>query len=162
VTLSIAGIDDATAGYFAAKLRHEESALAGPLPATILRATQFHEFVAQLLGWTAQGGEAHVPATRVQTVAARAVGKVLIEAADAPSGKAGMAGELAGPEPADLPSLVRAFVERRGVRIRVVADGSGDGILPRSLLPSTGARLEGPTFAQWLDSDDAARLALPG
>jgi uncharacterized protein YbjT (DUF2867 family) len=156
VTLSIAGIDGVKEGYFAAKLRHEEAALAGLLPATIIRATQFHEFVAQVLGWTRQGTVARVPVTRVQTVAARTAGSVLIEAVG--KAPAGLAGELAGPEQANLDDLVRAFVGRRGLDVTVLPDDSPAAMLPPSLLPSPDARVHGPTFATWLDSRDAADL----
>ena len=47
VTLSIVGIDRVPSGYYQAKLAQEAAALDGPLPATIVRATQFHEFPAQ-------------------------------------------------------------------------------------------------------------------
>jgi len=55
VVVSIIGTDKATAGYGAAKLAHERAALAGPVPARILRAAQFHEFVEVLMGWGRQG-----------------------------------------------------------------------------------------------------------
>ncbi len=48
VVLSIVGVDRVNSGYYAGKRRQEELALAGPVPATVLRATQFHEFAAQL------------------------------------------------------------------------------------------------------------------
>jgi uncharacterized protein YbjT (DUF2867 family) len=156
VTLSIVGIDRAPDNvYYAAKLRHEQAALAGPVPATVLRATQFHEFAAQVLQWNRQGDVATIPNQRVQTVAARTVGQVLVELAQ--KAPLGMAPDLAGPEPADLVDLARAFVRQRDARVQVVADESGPG-LPGVSLPGPGARLEGPTFAAWLASEDAARL----
>ena len=45
--VSIIGIDRYTAGYVAAKIAHERAMLTGPVPVRILRAAQFHEFVAR-------------------------------------------------------------------------------------------------------------------
>ena len=51
IVVSIIGTDRFTAGYNAAKLAHEHAIQSGPIPARILRAAQFHEFVAQLVDW---------------------------------------------------------------------------------------------------------------
>jgi len=48
---AVIGCDRFAAGYHVAKLAHERAALAGPIPARIVRAAQFHEFVGQLLAW---------------------------------------------------------------------------------------------------------------
>src|SRR6202046_1853850 len=55
VVVSIIGTDRFTGGYGAAKVAHEQAALAGPVPARILRAAQFHEVVAQLVGLGTRG-----------------------------------------------------------------------------------------------------------
>ena len=62
VVVSIIGTDKFTAGYGAAKLAHEQAALAGPVPARILRAAQFHEFVEVLMAWGSQGEVCYLPA----------------------------------------------------------------------------------------------------
>ena len=51
VLVSIIGIDRFTAGYYVAEVAQERAMLEGPVPVRILRATQFHEFVAQLVDW---------------------------------------------------------------------------------------------------------------
>jgi len=56
VVVSIIGIDKLTAGYNVAKLVHEHATLAGPIPARVLRAAQFHEFVGQLMDWGRRNG----------------------------------------------------------------------------------------------------------
>jgi uncharacterized protein YbjT (DUF2867 family) len=157
VTLSIVGIDGIPTGYYAAKLAHERVAGAGPVPATILRATQFHEFPAQMIGWTAVDGLTRLPDLCVQTVAARTVAEVLVELAEAPP--AGRAADLAGPEQRRLVELARAFVERRGSPLVVERDDR-PGIPRDALLPGAGARIEPPSFDEWLDSEDAVALAL--
>ena len=72
VILSIVGLERVPGyGYYEAKLAHEKAAMSGLLPATIVRATQFHEFPAQVLSWTRHGPFAVVPRSRIQPVAAR-------------------------------------------------------------------------------------------
>ena len=61
VVVSIIGADRFTAGYNVAKLAHERAMLAGPIPVRILRAAQFHEFVAQLVDWGRQGEVSYLP-----------------------------------------------------------------------------------------------------
>jgi uncharacterized protein YbjT (DUF2867 family) len=160
VTLSIVGIDKTSFGYYLAKAEHERAAASGPVPSTVMRATQFHELPAQLIAITRQDSQARVLDMRpVQTVAARTVAEVLLELAEtAPPGRAP---DLAGPQQADLVTLARAFVRHRGEAITVHPDAeSVAGIPPDALLPADGARIQGPTFEEWLASDDAAALPL--
>jgi hypothetical protein len=84
---------------------------------------------------------------------------VLIEVAQAaPSGRAA---DLAGPPKAALVDLARAFVERRGQAITGIPDAdSFAGIPSGALLPENSARIQGPTFAEWLSSDDATALRI--
>jgi hypothetical protein len=64
-----------------AKLAHEDAWRSGPIPVRIVRAAQFHEFVAQLLEWGTQGEIAYVPEMRTQIVSARTVAEVVADAA---------------------------------------------------------------------------------
>ena len=84
VVVSIIGTDRFTAGYGAAKQAHERATLSGPIPAGILRAAQFHEFVAQLVDWGRQDGVSYVPKMRTQLVAARTVAEALADLATGP------------------------------------------------------------------------------
>jgi uncharacterized protein YbjT (DUF2867 family) len=158
VSLSIVGIERApNNAYYAAKLHQERITLAGPLPATVVRATQFHEFAVQTLRRNLSEGLARVPAMRVQPIAARSVGQLLVETAEQPA--RGMAVDLAGPAQADLPDMARAFVTHFGLHI-TVSSLPPDATVPfGATLPGGGARVEGPRFEQWLESDDATRLA---
>ena len=159
VSLSIVGIDRAVANpYYAAKLRQEEVILGGPVPATVLRATQFHEFAAQMLRRNRRGTTTVVPRMRVQTVAARTVGRVLVELLREP-GRGGLAADLGGPDERDLAELVSAFAARFRIETTVIEGDPTRGVPFGATLPSAGARLEGPTFDEWLMTDDAARLA---
>ena len=158
VVVSIIGIDKLSHGYNVAKLAHEDVAFAGPVPATVLRAAQFHEFVAQLMQWGSQGDVSYVPEMRTQLVAARTVARALADLAVAPDFEPGSIGEIAGPREESLVEAARLLVARRGEtrRIEGVIDPSDpDAAMMASgvLLPGPDAVLAGPTFAEWLNSD---------
>jgi uncharacterized protein YbjT (DUF2867 family) len=159
VAVSIIGTDRFTAGYGAAKLAHERATLDGPVPALVLRAAQFHEFVGQLLDWGRQGEVARVPKMRTQPVAARVVGQELVALATGPEpGPAeSRVSEIAGPREESLIELARLLAARTGDPVRI--EGWSDPDDPATqlyesgaLLPAAGAKLAGPTFEEWLTS----------
>src|SRR5207249_3139459 len=77
VVLSIVGIDRVPrGGHYAGKREQERLALAGPVPVTIVRATQFFDFAAQMMGWTRRGESAALPPLLVQPVAVGDVAEV--------------------------------------------------------------------------------------
>ena len=163
VVVSIIGCDRFTAGYMAAKAAHERAMLSGPIPVDILRAAQFHEFVAQLVEWGRQGEVSYVPKMRTQLVAARTVAQALVDLATDPesapaSGSAGAPiPEIAGPREENLVDVAKLLVAQRGdpVRIEGVSDpGDPDRELYKTgaLLPGPDATLAGSTFEEWLDS----------
>jgi uncharacterized protein YbjT (DUF2867 family) len=162
VVLSIVGIDDVDWGYYEGKRHQEAVALAGPVPVSVLRATQFHEFVAQILSRTRFGPVAVVPRMRVQTIAAREVASSL--ASLAVGTPVGRVADLAGPEPHDLPELARRLATSRGRRLLVlplkVPGAAGRAMAGGRLLPGRGARLGQQTFDQWLRSEDAKDVAV--
>jgi uncharacterized protein YbjT (DUF2867 family) len=156
VVVSIIGCDRFSGGYNVAKVAHEKAALAGPVPARILRAAQFHEFVEQLLDWGTQDGVGYIPAMRTQPVAARTAAEVLVELALASDDDASDAiPEVAGPRVEQLVELARLLAARRGrpERVEEASDPddpdrelfAGDG-----LLPGPHATIGGPTFETWL------------
>ena len=163
VVVSIIGIDRFSGGYSAAKLAHERAMLAGPIPVQILRAAQFHEFVAQLVDWGRQGEASYVPRMRTQLVAARTVAQALAELATgaepAPAAASNGApiAEIAGPRVESLVEMATLLTTRRGdpVRIEGVSDpGDPDSELYETgaLLPGPNATLAGPTFEEWLEA----------
>jgi uncharacterized protein YbjT (DUF2867 family) len=121
VAVSIIGADRFTSGYGAAKVAHERAMLARPIPAQMMRAAQFHEFVAQLVEWGRQGEVSYVPKMRTQLVAARTVAEALADAALDP---ASAVAEIAGPREKSLVKMAKLLVARRGdpVRIEGVSD----------------------------------------
>jgi uncharacterized protein YbjT (DUF2867 family) len=166
IVVSIIGIDRFTAGFLAAKRAHERAMLAGPIPVRILRAAQFHEFVPQFLDWGTQDGVSYVPRMRTQLVAARTVAQALTALATVPDSVPAGAGpapirEIAGPREENLAEIARLLATRRGdpVRIEVAtnpADPDVDLYEQGALLPGPQAILAGPTFEEWLESEDAS------
>lgn len=153
---SIIGVDKATTGFVAAKKVHEELLLSGPLPVRILRAAQFHEFVGQLLDWQ-QGDVAYIPALPTQLVACRAVAETLVDLAldpDAPAPGTPIP-EIAGPRKETMAEAAQLLGARRGIKV-VGVDGAGmpDAEIAANggFLPSPHAKLAGPTFQEWLDT----------
>src|SRR6202161_3056915 len=110
--VSIICTDKSTAGYGAAKLAHERAALAGPVPARILRAAQFHEFVEVLMAWGRQGEVCYLPAMRNQLVAARTVAEALaaLAVAPEPAPPGAAVSEIAGPREEYLPDMAALLV----------------------------------------------------
>ena len=175
VVVSIIGIDRFTAGYGAAKIAHEKAMRSGPIPVRVLRAAQFHEFVAQLVEWGRQGEVSLVPRMRIQPVAARTVAQALAdlaadpESAPAPGSSEVPMLEIAGPREENLADLARLLVARRGDPLRIEgasdpADPDRDLYETGALLPGPDAILAGPTFEEWLNStsDVPQRLTVKG
>jgi uncharacterized protein YbjT (DUF2867 family) len=163
VVVSIIGTDKFTTGYGAAKIAHEQAVLSGAIPVRILRAAQFHEFVAQLMEWGRQGDVSYVPNMRTQPVAARTVAQALAdlaiarESAPAPEFSGAPIWEIAGPREESLVAMAKQLAARRGdpVRIEGVTDPTDpDHELYQTdaLLPGPHATLAGPTFEEWLDT----------
>jgi uncharacterized protein YbjT (DUF2867 family) len=163
VALSIVGVDRISGnGYFQAKLAQERAALSGPLPTTIVRATQFHEFAAQMIARTRIGPVALVPVMKVQPVAARSVGKILLEVACRPPTQPIM--EVAGPKHESLVEMARETAARHQCRLWCISlpvPGSGGRAMrDGSQCPTGSARIAGPDFATWVRSDDALAPSL--
>ncbi|MGI8334242.1 SDR family oxidoreductase [Actinomadura scrupuli] len=155
VALSIVGIDRVDFGYYEGKRRQEELLLAGPVPASILRATQFHEFAIQVLE-RGGGPFALVPRMATQPIAAREVAHALVELAVREP--AGMAPDLAGPERRELTDMARQVLRARGGHRVVVPlrlpGAAGRAMAGGALLPAGPGPRGKQTFAQWLAGED--------
>jgi len=158
VVVSIIGTDRAAGGYGAAKLAHERAALAGPIPARILRAAQFHEFVEVLMGWGRQGDVVYLPKMRTQIVAARTVAEALADLALSTEPEGAQPAEIAGPREEYLPDLAQLVAAKRGEEVKIEAvsnPADPDDALNTNggLLPGPHATLAGPAFAEWLEKN---------
>lgn len=154
LALSIVGIDRVDFGYYEGKREQEQLALSGPVPATVLRAAQFHEFAAQILA-RVRGPVAFVPKQRIQPVSAREVAAALVAlAAGEPEG---LTVEMVGPEQRELVDLARRLVRARGIRRAVVGvqlpGQAGRAMARGGLLPRGPVRTGHQTFDQWLAED---------
>ncbi len=153
VLLSIVAVDRLEGNaHYAGKRMQEEILASGPVPFTIQRATQFHEFAGQVIRWTRVGQVATLPPLLVQPVAAADVGDVLAEIAASPP--QGRATDLAGPEPQDLVDIARRTLSAWGESIRLIPSWRnsifGVEAAGEVLLAGPEARLAPTTFDAWL------------
>lgn len=154
LALSIVGIDHANSGLYAGKLAQEEAVRHGDVPWSILRSTQFYEFVPLTLRLTSLGPLALVPRMLTQPVAASEVAKALVDAAEA--GPQGRLPDLAGPGKERLSNLVTAYLKKAGkhkVILQVPLLGPvGKAWRSGDMIPAPGAAVGRQTFEQWLDA----------
>jgi len=153
VALSVVGTERLLeSGYFRAKMAQENLIKASPVPYTIVRATQFFEFVGAITQSFTDGQTVRVPHVDFQPIAAGDVAAALADVALAAPVN-GMV-ELAGPDRVPFDELVRGFLRATRDARQVVADADaryyGIRLDDRSLTPGD-APLLGPTrFADWL------------
>jgi uncharacterized protein YbjT (DUF2867 family) len=153
VALSVVGTDRLLAsGYFRAKMKQEELIKASKIPYTIVRATQFFEFVGAIAQSGADGQTVRLPPAMMQPIVSDDVAAALADVAVAEPLNGTV--EIAGPEPIRMDELVRRFLSAGNDTRQVVTDPQatyfGTPVDDRSLTPGDKPRL-GPTrFADWL------------
>ncbi|OBF09931.1 NAD(P)H-binding protein [Mycobacterium sp. ACS4331] len=153
VLLSIVGINriDGGTAHYAGKREQERLIAAGPVPWTIVPATQFHDFAALAASWGEQDGVAPIAPLLVQPIAPDDIAAVLAEVATgAPQGRHV---DVAGPETQDLVDMARRTHAVLGRDVKLVPTWSGPLDLSMAgnvLLPGPGARIAPTTFEQWL------------
>jgi uncharacterized protein YbjT (DUF2867 family) len=153
VALSVVGTDRLLAsGYFRAKMAQENLIKASSIPYTIVRATQFFEFVGSIAQSATEGKTVRVPPALMQPIAADDVGAAVAEAALAKPLNGTV--ELAGPEPIRQDELVRQFLSKTGDARTVITDPKalyyGLTMNDQSLTPGDNPRLGATRFADWL------------
>jgi len=153
VVLSVVGTDRLLAsGYFRAKMVQEDVIKASPIPYTIVRATQFFEFVVGIAQAATEGQTVRLPPALMQPIVSDDVAAFVAEVALAEPLNGTV--ELAGPEPIRQDELVRQFLKATGDARTVITDPKalyyGIAVDDQSLTPGDQPRL-GPTrFADWL------------
>lgn len=153
VALSVVGTERLLeSGFFRAKLAQENLIKASSIPYTIVRATQFFEFVKAIADYSTEGNQVRLPPVLFQPIAAddvaSAVGRV---AMDSP---VNAALEIGGPEQFRLDELVRRDLAARKDPREVITDPKaryyGIQVSQRSLVPGDNARLGETRYEDWL------------
>jgi uncharacterized protein YbjT (DUF2867 family) len=136
----------------AGKRAQEAAVEAGPIPYTIVPATQFHDFPATVAGWVEHDGVALLPPLLMQPIAPADVADILARiAVGAPQG---LHRDIAGPEPQDLIDMARRTLAAQGRTIRLMPTWRG-GIFDETaagnvLLAAADAEVAPTTFDEWL------------
>ncbi|EXG82113.1 SDR family oxidoreductase [Cryptosporangium arvum] len=153
VTLSIVGVDRPhELGYYRAKLAQEQAVHEGDVPYTIVRSTQFFDFLAMLVDNSVEGGTVRLPGTLVQPIAVPDLVNALATTVTGPAAQGIV--EVAGPEAMAFDEFARRLSAVRGDERTVVTDPSatpffGVPLGERLLLPGAGAKLGNTGLAEW-------------
>src|SRR5215469_1255125 len=139
-------------GYFRAKIAQENLIKAASVPYSIVRATQFYEFVKGIADFSTRGNEVHLPSALIQPMAADdvagAVGRI------ATGSPVNGIVEVGGPEQFRLDELIRRGLAARKDPRKVVADPQatyyGVKVTERALVPENNASLGKTRFDEWL------------
>lgn len=153
VALSVVGMERLLAmGYFRAKMAQETLIKASPIPYTIVRATQFFEFLGTIAQSGTVGQTVHLSPALVQPIAAEDVAAALADVAVAAPIN-GMV-EVAGLEPLPLTEMVGRFLRAKRDARTVVSDVHalyfGIELNDRSLTPGDKPRIGETRFEAWL------------
>jgi uncharacterized protein YbjT (DUF2867 family) len=153
VALSVVGTERLLeSGFFRAKMAQENLIKSSPIPYSIVRATQFFEFVNKIADYSTSGNTVRLPQVLIQPMAAddvaAAVGKV------ATGSPVNGAVEVGGPERFRLDELIRMDLAARKDPREVIADPKavyyGVQVTERTLVPEDGAQRSERRFEDWL------------
>jgi uncharacterized protein YbjT (DUF2867 family) len=153
VALSVVGADRLPdSGYMRAKVAQENLIKGSPIPYTIVRATQFFEFVGPIAQSATEGQTVRLPPAMMQPIVSDDVAAALADIATAKPASGTI--ELAGPEPIRMNELARRFLVANGDPKQVTTDAQaryyGAEVDDQSLTPGPHPRI-GPTrFDDWL------------
>ena len=153
VALSVVGSERLLeSGYFPAKIAQEDLIKASSIPYSIVRATQFFEFVTGIADGAVDGDVIRVPDASIQPVAAADVAREVASVAE--GAPIGGTIELGGPDRFTFEELIGRNLAARGDRRKVVVDPGaryfGAKVDDRTLVPDDGARLGETRYENWL------------
>ena len=158
VALSIIGIDRSDNGYFRAKVAQEKLIKTSGIPYTIIRSTQFLEFLRGIVASSSDGNIVPISPGLFQPIAAEDVAAIVAEVALA-APRNGIV-EIAGPERAPFNEIVARYLKAVGDPRKVVSDPEaryfGSRVEEHSLVPLGEARLGRIGFDEWLRRSRAA------
>jgi uncharacterized protein YbjT (DUF2867 family) len=157
VALSIVGTDRSDNGYFRAKVAQEKLIVASGIPYTIIRSTQFMEFLRSIAAPGADGNTVRISPGLFQPIAADDVAAFVADVAIA-APRDGIV-EIAGPERAPFNEIIARYLKAVGDPREVVGDPEaryfGGRVEERSLVPLGEARLGRIGFDEWLRRSQA-------
>jgi uncharacterized protein YbjT (DUF2867 family) len=158
VALSIVGTDRTDNGYFRAKVAQEKWITASGIPYTIIRSTQFLEFLGAIANSSADGNTVRIAPGLFQPIAADDVAAIVADVARA-APRNGIV-EIAGPERAPFNEFIARYLKATGDPREVVSDPKapyfGGRVEERSLVPLGEARLGRIGFDEWFRRSRAA------
>ncbi|MGW3265460.1 SDR family oxidoreductase [Streptomyces sp. NPDC001056] len=151
VVLSIVGVDRVPElDYYRAKLLQENILAAGGIPYSIVRATQFMDFMDAVISMTADADSVRLPATPIQPIASRDVAAAVADVAAGPP----LDGirNIAGPDVFPLDELGRFTLSRKGDSRTVVTDPAAGmfAVVKGDVLTDRQARLAPTHYSDWL------------
>jgi uncharacterized protein YbjT (DUF2867 family) len=151
VILSIVGVDQVPElDYYRAKVLQEDILKAGQIPYSIVRATQFMEFIDAVMSWTADADTVRLPATPIQPIAAKDVARAVAEVAvGAPLN--GIR-NIGGPDIFFLDELGRITLSHKGDNRTVVTDPTAGmfAVVKGDVLTDKDAHLASTRYTDWL------------
>jgi uncharacterized protein YbjT (DUF2867 family) len=157
VALSIVGTDRSDNGYFRAKVAQEKLIVTSGLPYTIIRSTQFLEFLRAIAAESTDGDEVRLSPGLFQPIAADDVAANVADVALAPP-RNGIV-EIAGPERAPFYEIIARYLKAVGDPRQVMSDPEaryfGGRVEELSLVPLGEARLGRIGFGEWLRRSQA-------
>lgn len=162
VALSIVGTDRvADSGYLRAKLAQESLIKRSGIPYSILRSTQFFEFVSRIAQSGEKGASVHVPGALFQPILSADVVAALADITLGPPVNGTV--EVGGPELFRMDDLVRRVLQANGDMREVITDAHaryfGAELNDRSLVADSGARIGSKRFEDWLKDSASQRPA---
>lgn len=153
VAMSIVGADRLPdSGYLRAKIAQEKIVQEALVPFTIVRATQFFEFIKRIADSAGGGDTVHLPPALFQPAAVAELGARVAEIAEGEPVNGIV--EVAGPEPLRMDEAVKRVLAAAGDPRKVVSDPHaeyfGTELNNESLVPDEGPRLTATSFDDWL------------
>ncbi|MCO8270464.1 SDR family oxidoreductase [Actinoplanes sp. TRM 88003] len=153
VILSVIGAEQVPdVHYYKGRVVQEEVLRDGDVPWSVIRSTDFFEFIDRVLTWTADDTAVRLPATLLQPIAADDVARIV--AGVATTGSLDGVLEIAGPEVFPLDQLGRITLAARGDERPVVVDPTAAGMYSyvrgAALIAGDTAVLAETTYRQWL------------
>jgi uncharacterized protein YbjT (DUF2867 family) len=158
VGISIVGCERVPMGYYRVKAAQEQVVSGGPVPWTLVRATQFHELVDMALTAAVRWRFVPIPAGRLQTIASAEVARVVADVAEREPRRGRI--EVAGPQVMTIGDLAGTWLSatgQRAVRVPVLVPGKlGRALRAGALTTADPDVLGTQTFADWLAARTAA------